>query len=82
METSLNNIENYINGCEHDMKVKAAQYVEKRRKQLNQDFYFAHPATLTVTLLVESKPSLSFRIPNPPGEMTTRRATSIWIETR
>ena len=38
------NIENKINGCEHDMKVKAAQYVGTNI-ELNQEFYFAHPAT-------------------------------------
>ena len=38
------NLENKIDGCEHDMDVKAAQYVG-RNIDLNQEFSFAHPAT-------------------------------------
>ena len=38
------NLENKTDGCEHDMKVKAAQYVGKNI-ELNQEFSFAHPAT-------------------------------------
>jgi hypothetical protein len=38
------NIENKIDGCEHDMKVKRAQYIDKNI-ELNQEFYFAHPST-------------------------------------
>ena len=33
-----------IDGCEEDMKVKNAMYVEKNI-ELNQEFFFAHPAT-------------------------------------
>ena len=38
------NIENKIDGCEHDMKVKRAQFIDKNI-ELNQEFYFAHPST-------------------------------------
>ena len=35
---------NKIDGCEEDMKVKNAMYVEKNI-ELNQEFFFAHPST-------------------------------------
>ena len=38
------NIENRIDGCEYDMKVKNAQYINKNI-ELNQEFFFAHPST-------------------------------------
>ena len=38
------NVENKINGCEHDMVIKNAQYVTKNI-ELNQEFSFAHPST-------------------------------------
>ena len=38
------NIENKIDGCEHDMVTKNAQYVAKNI-ELNQEFSFAHPNT-------------------------------------
>ena len=38
------NIENKIDGCEFDMKVKRANYIDKNI-ELNQEFYFAHPST-------------------------------------
>ena len=37
-------IENKIDGCEHDMKVKRAKYIDKNI-ELNQEFFFAHPST-------------------------------------
>jgi hypothetical protein len=37
-------IENKIYGCEHDMKVKRAKYIDKNI-ELNQEFFFAHPST-------------------------------------
>ena len=37
-------ITNKIDGCEADMKMKIAVYVEKNI-ELNQEFFFAHPAT-------------------------------------
>ena len=38
------NIEDKINGCEFDMRVKNAQYISKNI-ELNQEFSFAHPLT-------------------------------------
>ena len=38
------NIENKINGCEQDMKVKNAQFISKNI-ELNQEFSFAHPSS-------------------------------------
>ena len=38
------NIENKINGCEEDIKIKNAQYVGKNI-ELNQELFFAHPVT-------------------------------------
>ena len=37
-------IEDQINGCEHDMVIKNAKYVSKNI-ELNQEFSFAHPST-------------------------------------
>lgn len=37
-------IANKIDGCEEDMRVKNAMYIEKNI-DLNQEFHFAHPAT-------------------------------------
>ena len=37
-------ITNKIDGCEDDMKVKNACYIQKNM-ELNQEFYFAHPET-------------------------------------
>jgi hypothetical protein len=37
-------ITNKIDGCEEDMKVKNAMYIEKNI-ELNHEFFFAHPAT-------------------------------------
>ena len=37
-------IEDKINGCEHDMVIKNAKYVSKNI-ELNQEFSFAHPST-------------------------------------
>ena len=37
-------IANRIDGCEQDMKVKNAMYIDKNI-ELNQEFYFAHPDT-------------------------------------
>ena len=37
-------ITNKINGCEDDIRVKNAKYIEKNI-ELSQEFYFAHPAT-------------------------------------
>ena len=38
------NLEDRINGCEFDMRVKNAKYIDKNI-ELNQEFHFAHPAT-------------------------------------
>ena len=38
------NLENKIDGCQHDMKVKNAQYIGKNL-DLNQEFHFSHPST-------------------------------------
>ena len=38
------NLENKINGCAYDMKIRKAQYIGKNL-ELNQEFHFAHPAT-------------------------------------
>jgi hypothetical protein len=38
------NLENKINGCEYDIRVKKANYVTKNI-ELNQEFSWAHPAT-------------------------------------
>ena len=38
------NVENKIDGCEHDMRIKKAQYTGKNI-ELNQEFYFVHPST-------------------------------------
>ena len=38
------NLENKINGCEYDIRVKKASYVTKNI-ELNQEFAWAHPAT-------------------------------------
>ena len=38
------NLEDRINGCEYDMRVKNAQYIDKNI-ELNQEFHFAHPDT-------------------------------------
>ena len=37
-------ITNKIDGCEDDMRVKNAKYIEKN-VELNQEFFFAHPVT-------------------------------------
>ena len=37
-------VENKIDGCEYDMSVKNAQYINKNI-ELNQEFFFAHPFT-------------------------------------
>ena len=39
-----NNIANVMDGCQLDIKIKAAKYIEKNNT-LNQEFYFAHPRT-------------------------------------
>ena len=47
-------IANKIDGCEEDMKVKNAMYVEKNI-ELNQEFVFAHPTTkLTINKIYNS----------------------------
>ena len=38
------NLENKIDGCQYDMKVKNAQYIGKNI-ELNQEFHFSHPST-------------------------------------
>ena len=38
------NLENKINGCEHDMRTKNAQYIGKNI-EINQEFQFVHPST-------------------------------------
>ena len=38
------NLENKIDGCQQDIKVKNAQYIGKNL-ELNQEFYFSHPFT-------------------------------------
>ena len=38
------NLENKIDGCQYDMKVKNAQYIGKNL-ELNQEFHFTHPST-------------------------------------
>ena len=39
-----NNLKNVIDGCQEDMRIKAAKYVSKNI-ELNQEFYFSHPRT-------------------------------------
>ena len=52
-------ITNKIDGCEEDMKVKNAMYVEKNI-ELNQEFFFAHPSTkLSVNKIYNSHYSSS-----------------------
>ena len=47
-------ITNKIDGCEEDLKVKNAMYVEKNI-ELNQEFFFAHPSTkLTINKIYNS----------------------------